>query len=97
MGFLLAKAVIDGTERLSVIAESALPHLPQWTAVDPGDVRANPSDFEEPEPDADGPADAATSEPADAQPPTDDGPPAAEPPTPRRKPAGAKSADTEKE
>lgn len=52
MGFLLAKAVIDGRERLSVLAETALPHMPAWTAVDPGDVRANPWDFEEPDEDA---------------------------------------------
>lgn len=49
MAFLLAKAVIDGEDRYAPIAVSALPHLPQWTAVNPDDVRANPWDFEEPE------------------------------------------------
>lgn len=49
MSFVLAKAVIDGEERFAPIAVSALPHLPEWTAVDPDDVRANPWDFEEPE------------------------------------------------
>lgn len=49
MAFVLAKAIIDGAERFAPIAVSALPHLPEWTAVDPDDVRANPWDFEEPE------------------------------------------------
>lgn len=47
--FLLAKATLDGEERFSVIAESALPHLPAWTAVNPADVRENPWDFEQPD------------------------------------------------
>ena len=33
---------LDWTERFSVIAESALPHLPAWTAVDASDIRVGP-------------------------------------------------------
>lgn len=54
-GFIQVTADLDGEQRVSVIPESALPHLPQWTAIDPTDVRANPWDFEEPEDDAPAP------------------------------------------
>lgn len=50
--FIQAKATIDGEERLAVMAEGALPHYPQFTAVDPDDVRAHPWDFDEPDEDA---------------------------------------------
>lgn len=78
MGFLLCRAEIDGEERLSVIPESGLPHMPQWTAVDPDDVRPQPWDFEEPEADAApavGPA-VTAADPVDGAP----GPVADEPP-----------------
>lgn len=73
--FIQAKAVIDGEERIAVVAESALPHQPQFTAVDPHDVRSHPWDFAEPDEDAVpelGPAAAETVE----LPPDVDDPPA---------------------
>lgn len=51
MGFIKVTADIDGEERHSVIPESALPHMPAWSAVDATDVRDNPWDFEEPDDD----------------------------------------------
>lgn len=69
--FIRARADIDGEERITVVAESALPHMPQFTAIDPDDVRAHPWDFDEPTEDAVpdlGPA-------IDTVEPTDDGPP----------------------
>lgn len=81
--FLLATADIDGQTRYSVIPESGLPHMPQWTAVDADDVRENPWDFEEPTEDATpdvGPAELPNAD--DDEVPADD------------MPAGNASADT---
>lgn len=72
--FLLARADIDGQTRHSVIPESALPHMPQWTAVDPDDVRATPTDFEEPVDDAAPDVDLGRSETPDET-PADETPP----------------------
>ena len=50
--FIQAKATIDGEERIVVFAESALPHYPQFAAVDADDVRAHPWDFDATEDDS---------------------------------------------
>lgn len=72
--FLLAKAVIDGETRYSVIPESGLPHMPQWTAVDASDVREQPWDFEQPEDDASPDVAAPDPDAADPDEPDDDMP-----------------------